>query len=152
MDMNFYPNFFTNGLTHSIPNLAGVAGDRLKRVKNWRRATAAKSQFRPARASTSLPSPPPAILPHAPLAPPPPPHGAPRLLLLQANRAPTPDSPLPPRDLGMEAASEDTDGDRVIEIVSAGALYRGEEWERKYWSNSRVRSLCLTFAPPSLPI
>jgi hypothetical protein len=76
----------------------------------------------------------------SPLAPPPPPpHGAPQLLLLQATLAPTPDSALPPRDLGMEAAAEDTDGDRVIEIVSAGALYRGEEWERKYWSNSRVR-------------
>ncbi|KAK3143238.1 hypothetical protein QOZ80_4BG0360570 [Eleusine coracana subsp. coracana] len=37
----------------------------------------------------------------------------------------------------MSAATDDTDGDRVIEVVSAGALYRGEEWERKYWSCSR---------------
>ncbi|XP_062208252.1 uncharacterized protein LOC133909716 isoform X3 [Phragmites australis] len=35
------------------------------------------------------------------------------------------------------AAAEDTDGDRVIEIVSAGALYRGGDWERLYWSCSR---------------
>ncbi|GJN11932.1 hypothetical protein PR202_ga30170 [Eleusine coracana subsp. coracana] len=40
----------------------------------------------------------------------------------------------------MSAAADDTDGDRVIEVVSAGALYRGEEWERKYWSCSRVTS------------
>ncbi|GJN38286.1 hypothetical protein PR202_gb27314 [Eleusine coracana subsp. coracana] len=45
----------------------------------------------------------------------------------------------------MSAATDDTDGDRVIEVVSAGALYRGEEWERKYWSCSRVRSLRLTY-------
>ncbi|XP_021310676.1 uncharacterized protein LOC8062589 isoform X3 [Sorghum bicolor] len=36
------------------------------------------------------------------------------------------------------AAAEDAEGDRVIEIVSAGALYhRGGDWERKYWSCSR---------------
>ncbi|KAL6600312.1 hypothetical protein ACP70R_045112 [Stipagrostis hirtigluma subsp. patula] len=35
------------------------------------------------------------------------------------------------------AAAQDADGDRVIEIVSAGSLYRGGDWERKYWSCSR---------------
>ncbi|ONM20801.1 DNA binding [Zea mays] len=36
------------------------------------------------------------------------------------------------------AAAEDAEGDRVIEVVSAGALYhRGGDWERKYWSCSR---------------
>lgn len=42
------------------------------------------------------------------------------------------------------AAAVDTDGDHVIEVVSAGSLYRGEEWERKYWSSSRVWSFRLT--------
>ncbi|OEL18842.1 hypothetical protein BAE44_0020139, partial [Dichanthelium oligosanthes] len=38
-------------------------------------------------------------------------------------------------------AAEEAEGDRVIEIVSAGALYcRGGDWERKYWSCSRVTS------------
>uniref|UniRef100_K3ZQ69 Uncharacterized protein n=1 Tax=Setaria italica TaxID=4555 RepID=K3ZQ69_SETIT len=35
-------------------------------------------------------------------------------------------------------AAEEAEGDRVIEVVSAGALYRsGGDWERKYWSSSR---------------
>ncbi|KAM3274277.1 hypothetical protein ACQJBY_043430 [Aegilops geniculata] len=34
-------------------------------------------------------------------------------------------------------AAKEADGDRFIEMVSAGALYRGGEWERKYWSCSR---------------
>ncbi|PAN11118.1 hypothetical protein PAHAL_2G142800 [Panicum hallii] len=35
-------------------------------------------------------------------------------------------------------AAEEAEGDRVIEIVSAGSLYRrGGNWERKYWSCSR---------------
>jgi hypothetical protein len=38
-------------------------------------------------------------------------------------------------------AAEEAEGDRVIEVVSAGTLYRsGGDWERKYWSSSRVRS------------
>ncbi|TVU10724.1 hypothetical protein EJB05_44270, partial [Eragrostis curvula] len=45
--------------------------------------------------------------------------------------------PGPRARLGMAAASEDADGDRFIEVVSAGALYRGGEWERKYWSCTR---------------
>ena len=37
-------------------------------------------------------------------------------------------------------ATEEAEGDRVIEIVSAGSHYRrGGDWERKYWSCSRVR-------------
>ncbi|VAI30410.1 unnamed protein product [Triticum turgidum subsp. durum] len=34
-------------------------------------------------------------------------------------------------------AAKEADGDHFIEMVSAGALYRGGEWERKYWSCSR---------------
>ncbi|KQJ81390.1 uncharacterized protein LOC100827244 isoform X2 [Brachypodium distachyon] len=36
-------------------------------------------------------------------------------------------------------AADEADGDRFIEIVSTGALYRGgqAQWERKYWSCSR---------------
>uniref|UniRef100_A0ACD5Y481 Uncharacterized protein n=1 Tax=Avena sativa TaxID=4498 RepID=A0ACD5Y481_AVESA len=35
-------------------------------------------------------------------------------------------------------AADEADGDRFIEMVSAGALYRGgARWERKYWSCSR---------------
>jgi hypothetical protein len=36
-------------------------------------------------------------------------------------------------------AADEADGDRFIEMVFAGALYRGgAQWERKYWSCSRV--------------
>ncbi|CAL5065464.1 unnamed protein product [Urochloa decumbens] len=35
-------------------------------------------------------------------------------------------------------SAEEAEGDRVIEVVSVGALYRrGGDWERKYWSSSR---------------
>ncbi|KAL5210998.1 hypothetical protein ABZP36_006621 [Zizania latifolia] len=35
-------------------------------------------------------------------------------------------------------AEAEADGDRVIELVSAGLLYLTGEWERKYWSCSRL--------------
>jgi hypothetical protein len=35
-------------------------------------------------------------------------------------------------------AMAEEDGDRFIEMVSAGTLYLSGEWERKYWSCSRV--------------
>uniref|UniRef100_I1QLS9 Uncharacterized protein n=2 Tax=Oryza glaberrima TaxID=4538 RepID=I1QLS9_ORYGL len=34
-------------------------------------------------------------------------------------------------------AMAEEDGDRFIEMVSAGTLYLSGEWERKYWSCSR---------------
>ncbi|CAN6203892.1 unnamed protein product [Urochloa humidicola] len=38
----------------------------------------------------------------------------------------------------MAAEEAEGEGDRVIEVVSVGALYRrGGDWERKYWSSSR---------------
>ncbi|KAJ1288577.1 hypothetical protein BS78_02G098200 [Paspalum vaginatum] len=37
--------------------------------------------------------------------------------------------------------AEEAEGDRVVEIVSAGVLYhRGGDWERKYWSCSRGKN------------
>ncbi|EMS64484.1 hypothetical protein TRIUR3_18208 [Triticum urartu] len=50
-------------------------------------------------------------------------------------------------------AAKEADGDRFIEMVSAGALYRGGEWERKYWSCSRVTSTegdCATGQTPDI--
>ncbi|KAL6863786.1 hypothetical protein ACP4OV_016689 [Aristida adscensionis] len=48
------------------------------------------------------------------------------------------------------AEAEDADGDRVIEVVSAGALFRGGDWERKYWSCSRGKDRLFGFKNASV--